>query len=904
MHSGFRGKAERRGHFAPLSAAIISAALQATPAMAQTATAQAATIAQEEPTLLDTIRVSFRQLWISLGGNSAADTGTTVYGSQAIANRVEGIGGDANSALRNSPNVQHQNEASNDAGSDSQDLINLKPKLLSISGGKVTENNFRLNGIGINTVTGSEEPFSNTSDLDGYQQTPNINTIYGLHPQTVFVPAEFVEEAKLIDSNASARYGGFLGGVVDYTLKRPSTDKAGGSISSGFTADELTKYNLGTEDGTNSQDMPKPTYGKYTTATEYNLPINDSWALLGQYSRDGAGSSKFKDDRYGDERANDRSRNEMYRLASSVDTDYGLFTLDGALTNYHQTWDGFYYDDTVIDQHTKGLTSQLRWETDLTALTMESIGLKNVKLDSQLYFNDSSTANDSGSNVTTYTAIAARTATSVTDKSKWWFSTDPAVLDWCHVPTLTSWGTAEYCRQGGLGEKEQGQKETGFKSEAKGDLLNGTFLTGLEYRYTDAYRRADEYTFNSVSKTMVGITKFSRYTCAAGDPTCSAQQFNSTKTVTPAYSNRAHLNSFNTYAELDQSWGWLEVRAGARLDYEDYFHNLDISPRLAATITPVEQFSFGAGYNRYYGADTLSYAVRDGQPIAKAYTRTANANTGVVGDWTSSTAQRYYAFGGADVNTPYKDEYTAGVKAADPLFDGEWRLRYVDRRGHDELMAASGSSSVDVTLSNDGESRYRGATLEYAKDWDIIGPMENVALTTSLTWSKQSRSTVSPYMDEDDTRIWYNGGSYTQAEFDRVRGNLDIPLRTAVDLTTTWLDGRLTAGLTGNLNLGFNGVRGTDATCAPSTSATATCRLPAGSDGLGIQHDIVEDFRFKPVVTIDLMTRYRVAETKDTAFDLEFRAENLFNETGNKIAQEDNPWIVGRTFWLGARATF
>jgi hypothetical protein len=883
---------------ARLLAASALSSLLALPALAQQATTT-----DQGSTVLEAITLKVLKLWATLGGEAEADTGTTVYNADSM--NLLSVAGDANSALRNSANVQYQNAGDLDAGSDSQDLVNTKPQLLSISGGKVYENNFLLNGIGINTITGTEEPFGSIdygSELEGYEQTPNINKIYGLHPQTVFVPTEFVASTTLIDSNASARYGEFLGGVVDYKLMMPSTEKAYGSVSSQFTSDELTAYTLGTEDGTNPQNLPKPKYLQHETAAQYNLPVNDSWAILGQYSRKTADSSKTKDERYSYEETDDTSYNETYRLASRHDTDYGVFTLDGTYTNYNQEWDGADYDDLVIAQKTQSLQTRLEWQTDLTAITLENIGLKNVKLDSNIYFNKSATINDGGENETIYTAIVSRTSTSVTNPASWFYSTDPDVLSWCQVPTLTSWGTAEYCRSGGYGYKETGQEERGFKSDMTGDLLAGTFGAGIEYRETDAYRSAEEYTLYSTTRNN---TTSVPYVCADGDKTCSEQQYARIKTVTPAYDNEAEVAHLGAYGELDQTWDWFNIRAGLRADYDDYFDNLNIAPRTVATIKPQDWLSVSAGYNRYYSADSLYYAVRDGQPLARAYNRTHNATTGVVGDWVVSGTQRYYNFDGSDAETPYKDEFTAALTAEDPWVEGEFRLRYLERYGKDEFIAASGGSSTDVTLTNGGESEYRSLTAEYEKSWDVQqNNLDSVAMMASLTWSKQKTTTVGAYYSEDENWAWYNNTSYNPAEFDKVRGNLDIPLRSKFDLKTSWFDDRLTAGITANVNFPYDGVRSTGDECTGSTSSSATCQVSAGSESVDKTHTIYEDFRYNTTITFDLKAAYKIAQTENTSFDVELSVYNLFNETGDTRSSDDNPWIVGRTVWLGAKATF
>ncbi len=162
-------------------------------------------------TVLEEITVSSSGGGVKLGTESAADTGTTVMDSTQVGVRTSSA--DANSFLRGLPNVQYQDDTNDNAGVEGQAILNTKPQEVSISGGRTYENNFILNGIGINTITGTEEPYdsSNRGELSDDDTAYNADRIYGLHSQTVFVPTDFVDSATVIDSNASARYGSFQG---------------------------------------------------------------------------------------------------------------------------------------------------------------------------------------------------------------------------------------------------------------------------------------------------------------------------------------------------------------------------------------------------------------------------------------------------------------------------------------------------------------------------------------------------------------------------------------------------------------------------------------------------------------------------------------------------------------------
>lgn len=849
--------------------------------------------------VLDPITVIAHKQWITLGGNGITDTGTTVLDDEAVKIKAGGSN-DANSFLRAMPNVQYQNDSSRDAGVDGFSEIDSRPLQVSISGAKVYENNFRLNGVGINQLTGSKENFNTT--LRAETQTPNINAIFGLHPQTIFIPTEFVERATVIDSNASARFGEFQGGVVDYTLADPPKKKVTGSVSYGFQNDNMVKYKIGTEDGQNPENKSKPQFERYKTSASLGIPITDTWSILAQYSRQAGTSSKEKPYILYNALAEDSSENDFYRLASVFYTDYGKFTLEGSYTNYNQTWDGFYYRDLEIAAKTKSLTSQFKWEKDLD-WHIDALGLGNVKALARSFYNESKTINDGGSNETIYRTIWSRSSTSNTNQSTWFFSTDPELLSWCRVPQTFS-GTSGTCREGGYGYKEQGQSELGFQGELKGDLLWGKFILGGEYRNIDANRMRTEYTLYGTDATLITSPIVSSFTCPTADPDCSSEQYARTKTINAAFSRDVAIDLVNAFLETTQKWKWFDVRAGVRLDYESYFGNMNFAPRLTATYSPWDFLSFTAGFNRYYNANSIYYAVRDGQPVGFTVSRTHNSS-GVVGNWSSGTTIRYYNFSGTDLRTPYTDERTAAIQWREPLLNGQFRLRFIERQGKDQYLVSSASTSTNFLLTNDGENKYNATTLEYTKSWDstLLPYLKGLSVTGSATWSKQ-KTTSQGYVDDSwDSRIWYNGRSYSYSEFSLVTGNLSIPVRTALTLGSRWFDDRLRVGVSANLNLGYSGVRDTDTTCTAS-AISLTCPLSTGSAGYGMSHEIFADHQFGSLLTFDLTMQYVVPTKTGVAYKFDINIDNLFNETGNAIASTTIPWLRGRAIWVGASATF
>ena len=52
------------------------------------------------------------------------------------------------------------------------------------------------------------------------------------------------------------------------------------------------------------------------------------------------------------------------------------------------------------------------------------------------------------------------------------------------------------------------------------------------------------------------------------------------------------------------------------------------------------------------------------------------------------------------------------------------------------------------------------------------------------------------------------------------------------------------------------------------------------------------------------VTNPRLAPGYARSLSFNIKVENLFNQTGNATASTDNPWLIGRTVWAGAKATF
>lgn len=840
----------------------------------------AATAAGDGATVLDTILVQSARSGVVLGTGSTADTGTsTVTGGQITA-RSEG--GDANGILRNLPNVQYQNDVDDEAGATDQSVIDLRPREVSISGARVYENNFILNGMDINTVTGSQDRYGSDTLSDG-SSPPNVDRLYDLHSQTIYVPTEFLDKVTVVDSNASARYGNFQGGVVSYEMKDAPRDRLRGSISNEFTTSDWTGFEIGTETGLNPNDIARNDYIKRRWAMELGGPVTDNIAVLGQYSRQTAVTHKDKAYRYTEtRRIEEDSKNEFYRGQVKADTDYGDFTLEGAYTRYHQLWENTGWRNMQVDLAKRSLVSKLQHDYEFADFTLGGVGFSNVKLTSKLGFNKSDSINDKNGTVARVYDQAVRRSGVV------WEATE--LSDWCRTdPTWTSNGALP-CYDGATGDLEQGQERWNWSQEMKGNVLAGSFLLGLDYNHTKAYRRRPEEVTYYTSYTSIGdVSGISAFVCNTTEE-CSAEQYAAIKGVSKAFDITAGMNEFATYAELEQSWKWLEVRGGLRLSYDDYMNNLNLAPRLVATVTPFEDFAVSAGFNRYYDANTLAFAIRDKQPRTVTYTRSRSGAT--VGDtWTQAGTATNYVNSASDLKTPYTDELSLSISGTEPLFDGHWRLRYLDRRAKDQFATQNATSSGPAVLTNDAYGAYQSVSAEYSKELQTppITALDALFFNASATWSRREKSNNSYFEEDlDDEYIWYKDRSYTKNGFGVVTGNMDIPVRLQASLSSLWMDETLAVDIAANYNFGYTGAKYTNTNVIVNN----------------LTHEIWEDYDFSPTLTFDLAASYTAFKKDDRDLTFTLKIENVLNETGNATATTDNPWLIGRTVWVGAKATF
>ena len=221
---------------------------------------------------LSKVRVEGDDAPISHRFGEPVDSGTSRFDRESVEARAPGSG-DVNEILRALPTVQF---SSQDGRATRAELQDLRPASISISGGSFTENLFVVDGIGVN------------SRLDVSSTNPNhyIEGNAAGSAQSLWVDSSLVGSITVRDSNISAEYGQFTGGVVEIDTRAPATE-FGISAHYGETGPDLAQFRISKRNREAlGDDVPgKPDYLKRRYGASVDLPVSDALRFLFGYSR-------------------------------------------------------------------------------------------------------------------------------------------------------------------------------------------------------------------------------------------------------------------------------------------------------------------------------------------------------------------------------------------------------------------------------------------------------------------------------------------------------------------------------------------------------------------------------------------------------------------------------------------
>jgi hypothetical protein len=767
--------------------------------------------------------------------------------------------GDVNEVLKALPTVQF---TSAQGQADRASLQDLRPENLSISGGGIQENLFVLDGVASNSrleVTGDPQAY---------------NEVGAASAQTLWVDSSLIGSVTLRDSNVSAEYGQFTGGVVEIETRSPRRT-FGGEVYYGLTSDDMAQYRLSdmAETSLGSTRPTEPTFEKERWGVSLDLPVNDRLMLLAAYNRSSTEAEYFPAAnyaQYGGKILSSLSENYLLKTVYDLSDDLKL-TGQATWSPYESEFSTANTLENLIVSHGGGLNARI------------GLNGKRSEADWSLNLTHARSDNDREAPGTIYTLSTA-------------------------IPAYAGCSLGSSCVFGSVGPLTQEQHETGLKGSWSQPLGAGRLRLGFDYSHVEAQKVRE-----TDSLAYVGT---STYLYQGSNVVCAVQEGRSCVTGAYAVTRRLQYGAFDAGADIDavSLWGEYDidlagfrVRAGLRHDYESFLDNHNFAPRLSVSRDlPWFGASLTVGANRYYGRSFLGYALREGQGQTRTYTRTPTIAGGVrtySDNWTLVSHTNTTRYSGQGLATPYSDELTAALTGPVGWIGGEYRIKGILRESRDQFASSARQSGTYVTdagttatsytytITNDGERSYRGLSLEYLRPF---GQDHTVSLSTNLSHTDATNVDYFALADETELQgqlVYYNGEIVTElrALADNQLLDYAAPLIVNADWAARWLGGRVRTNVNGRYRSSFERVGDT------GTNITVS----------GTSYDVFAKRKYSDAVDVNLSATATVFDGPWGETLLDLRVNNLFNTVLNEdYTDSDEPYQLGRNVWVSIKHRF
>ncbi len=782
-----------------------------------------------------------------------ADSGTTRIEAGEIQARAPGSG-DANQLLKILPTVQFSRETGLATREDIQDI---RPADISISGGRLYDNLFTLDGIDTSSRLNTVKNTTNTAF--------NFNELVDASPQSLWLDTNLVGAITLRDSNVSAEFGRFTGGALDIEMRKPRP-VFGGSATVSYTADGMTSLKIadGVLDRLAGVLPDKPVFEKIRYGMTLDVPVTDSIQTLFAANRSRADVTYYRNATYGGRPFGQHSLSSNYlaKVIATLDPATRL-TAQVAYSPYESEAASANGINNQITTKGGGITGRMLLEHD-GPVTWSVQG-------SVVHSNSGREAPPEQYSISSQTSVGG--------------------------PICS--GTN--CTIGGFGDLKQQQTNYALAIKGATDLGPGRLSGGVDLQRINAVREREKEV-RAYQTAALGTNIL----CAAGDSlTCVSGEYALTRYQQyRAYRADVSLDSIAAWAEYRLDSGPFDVRAGVRYDRESYLGNDNLAPRFSAAYTlPGTRWSIGVGANRYFGRSLLVYALREQYPANFTYLRTPVNQGGraVYSDnYTLSATSKSTAYTGTNaLRTPRSDELTATLNA--PILGGMFTVRGIYRRGANELTRSLGVTQTTVLengrtttyteygLTNGGSSRYRGASVEWQRNFGKHTIALNTNFSKTSTTNDDYLATADDLLEGD--LVAFEGKVYQLEQLLLLSSREDYasPFFVNASWSAKWWKNRLTT----NLNLRYlDPFRRIEDT---GTSTTID----------GQRYQQYAWLRYPASIDANLNVQAELLRNEIGALTLDLRIANLFDRipvrNATAIAQ---PYQFGRSVWTGLTFRF
>lgn len=829
-------------------------------------TALPAFSADETPPAAQQAEVSENLDTVVVRGETYANRmGTQRIRESEIARRPS-TNGNLTELLRTNPNVRFSNNSGNSTSGGE-----IRPDEVSFHGEKFYNNNFTIDGVSNNDNTDPGNQYDSDTKVGGQ----NPYDLPAGSTQSFWVDSSLVKTLEVFDSNVSAKYGNFTGGLVNARLKDPNTQKSSGKVFFRTTRDSWARFHIqdGKEDEfyAGSSLTAQPKYTKRQYGLMLNQPVNDKAAVLFSYNRTesdipfmhrtlnhwNAATNTIT----GPFTSKQERSAETWLLRGSYRADDGSTWKATAMYSPHKS--KFLLPSVKDGKYSNtggGVRFDLAWDKDLGRLNMES----------QIAYRKTANEIEYGSNV--YRSY--RTTRSI---------------DWISASKVNTSGNA-WAHTGGYGEYSTEKSTLTLKQNySLKQFFTGAWRHrigfGWQADFADAKYKRDQnaYVYQYAAAANVACN---------GDPECiDGEQYANNRKIYPARNVKVNDSTYSLYLQDNIFWKRLSVNAGLRFDRNSYLKNNNLAPRFAASydVFGNTQTRIFGGANRYYSASMLAYKLREGISGRLGATRRLSGNT--PGAWSSDkdeygTLVRYTD---AKVKTPYSDEIDLGV--SQKMFGSLWTLKWVHRNGKDQFTRTKVAPNT-YALTNEGWSKNDTFTLAVSPLKPYKSHYAEINWSIGFNVSKSKTNNGNTYDELNTERYVYNGTLLPEGE--TPPSDFNTPWSAVASLNTYFPKIRLNwdqvLRVTGSRN--FRYTSGSVDCSSPSNRALCgsyTGQAPVLHDDGRISRDVVLDWRFA----------YKQPIRGTQALEVTLDVNNVLDRVTFSSRGSSRTYKMGRNYWLG-----
>ena len=806
--------------------------------------------ANEQPSeTLETIHVS--------GTSFSQQVGTQKLDEQQIARAPIG-NGNITELLRSNPNVQFSNNA--DSASTAGEI---KPNEVSFHGEKFWDNSFIIDGM------------SNNDNINpaSAARTGNARQPAGTNPhdlpeggtQSLWLDPSLLKNLEVFDSNVSAKYGNFTGGVINAELKDPDLEKHHGKIYYRTTRSAWTDYYTNQEPTPQYIDV-QPKFVKQTYGITLNTPITPNFGLLFNYEKTTSDIDYYhlsvRTQEGGLVQNNQRRSNETFLLRGVYLPDNG--DLWRATLIYSPHVSRMPKQNTLngnFENTGGGLQANLSWEKQFEWVKMIS------------YLGYKSTGNEIEHDEADY----YRYTTSI-----------PGYLN------AMQWG--------GTGKTYTKKQTYTAKQEFKlNEFDTGPLSHHIEFGWQADISKA-KYQRQSTN-TQYYYRNASRLTCNGAAQCQDGVQYAYTKSQWNPRSLSANDSDYAAYVQDQIKWGNFDLNFGLRFDYSKFYKNANLAHRLSASydVFGDQSTRIFAGANRYYARSILAYKMREDISRSERYQR-ALLNEQPQ-DWVlRSAVNNAIPTKMTRIKTPYSDEFNLGL--SQKILGSNVTLKWVHRNGKDQLARETRiiDGSTYYVLNNEGKTKNDTYTLtiespktykfKYLElDWSISG---------SINKTKTNNRSYDASSTDDNEKVVYHN---------QLMNVVDLPPE---DFNAPWkVIGTLSTHFP-QINLSwdhrFTYTGGKTSRTSAESSITCNGIYTTGrnaaicGDYVGEAKELYDEQTAKHFI-LDWRFRYKQPTVQDQYLEFTLDVNNVLNK---KVQAKTSArpgvlptWKQGRNFWFG-----